>query len=64
MTHFPLLACVETLHETFAMRSRHIVKYLILTLVFSSCLAYAQVIWPSLTAPVSPSMLIPKCKFI
>ena len=32
----------ETLQEAFAMHRRPVVKYLILMLVFSSCLAYAQ----------------------
>jgi hypothetical protein len=32
----------ETLQEAFAMHRRPVVKYVILMLVFSSCLAYAQ----------------------
>ncbi|OQR34051.1 hypothetical protein BWR59_08375 [Pseudomonas sp. Bc-h] len=39
-----LLACVETVRETSAMRSRHILKYLILFLVFGTCMAYAHAI--------------------
>jgi hypothetical protein len=32
----------KTLQEAFAMHCRPVVKYVILMLVFSSCLAYAQ----------------------
>jgi hypothetical protein len=37
---------------------------MILALAFGSCLAYTQATALATTAAASPSMLIPKCKFI
>lgn len=45
------------------MQCKHIVKYLVLLMLFGSCLTWAG----HLTGDQSlcaPSMLIPKCKFI
>lgn len=46
------------------MPCRHIVKYMILTLAFGSCLTYAQATALATSVAISPSMLIPKCEFI
>lgn len=45
------------------MRCRHVVKYLTLLLISGSCLVWTAHLTGD-PRPHSPSMLIPKCKFI
>lgn len=46
------------------MHCRRIARYMILALAFGSCLTYAQATGLATANAISPSMLIPKCKFI